>query len=384
MKTGILTQPLLNNYGGILQAYALQTVIKRMGHEVLTLDVQNKDEGGKRIASFLSYLKRFLLRIINLKFKNLFLWGGTNPNIIISRNTRRFVKKNISVTEEIISKRGFLQVAKKENFDAFIVGSDQVWRPAYTLFLTDYFLDFLGEDKSVKRISYAASFGVDRWEFSENETKLCRELIKKFHAVSVREESGVGLCEKFLGVKAKHVLDPTFLLNKDDYFALIKGRKKLNPDNYLAAYLLDLTPEKTAIAKHISDAYNLKVVTVNPGMNFKDAGEKNLKKCIYPEVEAWLSNFFNAQFIVTDSFHGVVFSILFEKQFICIGNRKRGLSRFSSLLSKLKLEDRLIFDLNDINPEGIRQINFENILPVLAEEKEKSMKFLTDALSEKY
>lgn len=113
---------------------------------------------------------------------------------------------------------------KKNRYDAVIVGSDQTWRPKYSPNIYDFYLDFISKDKRIKRIAYASSFGVDDWEYSAEETKKCAKLSKLFDGISVREQSGIDLCKDHLGVDSELALDPTLLLNKDDYVTLIGDR----------------------------------------------------------------------------------------------------------------------------------------------------------------
>src|SRR5690606_15864360 len=135
-----------------------------------------------------------------------------------------------NLSHKITSDSG-MKALNNIGFDTYIVGSDQCWRPKYSPNITNYFLDFLNDKQNVIRISYAASFGTSDWEFNEPETKMCRDLIQKFDAVSVRESSGIELCQKYLDKEAQHVLDPTMLLELDDYITKI-GRASCREREY--------------------------------------------------------------------------------------------------------------------------------------------------------
>jgi len=347
MKICILTQPLGGNYGGIMQNYALQTVLKRIGHEVWTEDRKpNKP-------TFISKIKKVsLVRFLFGKKKiNKELIISPAEKNLIEQNTCQFIKDHIQTTIPIDSsnKKGLF----KYNFDAYIVGSDQVWRPRYSDDIYNYFLDFT-KGLNVKKASYAASFGVDNWEFTEKQTKKCKKLAQNFDYVSVREDSGIDLCKFYLGIDAIHVLDPTFLLEKEDYINLIDSRSKLN--NVLYSYILDNSQEKNEIVKTICSKLNLNASTVMPELQFSAHGNIPINKCILASVSDWISGFYNADFVFTDSYHGTLFSIIFNKQFITIANKRRGIARFSSLLKLFGLENRLIFSIKELTDSLINNL----------------------------
>ena len=250
------------------------------------------------------------------------------------------------------------------------------------LFLRKSFLlDFAEANKDVKKIAYAASFGVDKWEFSDEETKIAKHLLPLFDAVSVREDSGVTLCENYLGVQAEHVLDPTMLLDKEDYISLIKAECEPQSEGNLFTYILDSSEHKQKIVDNLADKLKLKPFEVQPKYKHpsKDNIKKNIEDCVYPAVTKWLRAFYDAKFVVTDSFHGCVFSIIFNKPFIAIGNKDRGLARFKSLLSLYRLENRL----NNVNPDSLDIIDWSFVNNSRTNFKEKSLHFLNSNLDGK-
>lgn len=375
MKIGILTLPLYNNYGGLLQNFALQKVLVELGYDVYTINIVGKIKR-RPLLMIASIAKRYAMRLLgnNVAIRT----SPTNKESrIIAYNTRQFVKKNIKTTS-IISQKVTQDLLEEYAFDAFIVGSDQVWRPRYSPQQSTYFLDFLEKNSSVKKISYAASFGVDNWEFSDEQTKEFRRLLKQFNSVSVREDSAVSLCQKYFNVKPIHVLDPTLLLNKEVYIGLIDNNIEVDNDNpkHLFTYILDRDIDKNIIVERISAKYELDVVSVMPKFLFKDPGKKDINDCIFPPVEDWLRGFINARFVVTDSFHGTVFAIIFNKPFITIANKDRGLTRFTSLLKMFQLEDRLIHSSEDFIPENMKNIDWKRVNAVHIREQEKSLHFI--------
>lgn len=146
-------------------------------------------------------------------------------------------------------------------------------------------------------MAYAASFGVDQWEYSLLQTARCKRLARRLDAVSVREQSGIALCASHLGIKAIETLDPTLLLSPQDYAALCTDVPKVE-ERFLAAYLLDMDDEKRNIVEHFTSQYQLAVRYVSADQNLS------------LRVEEWLALFRDAKFVVTDSFHGTVFHLI--------------------------------------------------------------------------
>lgn len=371
MKIGILTLPLHTNYGGILQAYALQTVLERMGHNVVVFDTDKRLEIPK---SPLIYAKRLIAKMLKKDSIPIFYELNRNKSYpFISCRTQLFIDKYIKSC--VVDN---LQIIKKNDFEAIVVGSDQIWRPIYFCFpfkakVEDAFLNFT-KGWNIKRISYAASFGVEHWEYPEYETAVCREAISKFDAVSVREDIAVKQCQDFLGVNAQHVLDPTMLLDKEDYISLIFKEKEPKSKGSLFEYILDMNPEKKNIIDAVARKTKLQPFAVKPS----DKGR--LEERVYPHVTSWLRAFMDAKFVVCDSFHGAVFSIIFNKPFIVIGNEKRGMARFSSLLKMFSLEDRLISNINEI-AVCEKAIDWERVNNTREQFKKRSKGFLSIHLS---
>ena len=321
MKIGILTQPLHANYGGILQNLALQKVLKEMGHEVWTLDYNR--------FTWLDWFDN-VSRVLILKFLGRNVGFSETPTKK-RRNEiplRRFANKYINLTKPR-TKKFTGKILRKYSLDAVVVGSDQVWRPKYNLCIEDCFLKF-ASNFDIKRVSYAASFGTDEWEYTQQQTELCAILAKRFNGISVREKSGVALCKKYLGVTATHVLDPTLLLHSQDYVQLLSQIPERKP--FIFAYLLDKSEEKTRKVVEISTRIGLPYLIKGADNTISDNDS----------IELWLSYFRDAAFVATDSFHGTAFSIIFNKDFYVFGNEKRGNSRFDSLLEIFDLKDRMV------------------------------------------
>lgn len=382
MKIGIITLPFDFNYGGILQAYALQKVLKQEGHEPVFLNKIPSfrfDLSRYCYRNLIGVLRQYFIiypRLVFLKYirkqKYIVINGKRKEERetkIVQKNTDAFIAAHMRK----IDVRNFYSL-KARDFDALIVGSDQIWRPTSAIDIDSAYFSF-AKNWHVKRIAYAASFGVDRWIYSPRDTKTCRNLACLFDAISVRENSGVGLCRKHLGVDAVHVLDPTLLLDRRDYEELVTQSDALKQEGDILVYILDESPEKEALIERIAEKSNYRPFKVNSRAENKNAP---LQERIQPPVESWLAGFMQAKMVVTDSFHACVFSIIFNKPFIAVGNRKRGLSRFQSLLRMFGLEDRLILDPEQY--DSIPQSLPENVKETLSDLKRRSRDYLKQNL----
>ena len=345
MKIGIITQPLHTNYGGLLQNYALQQVLKRLGHEPITLDQVASNR--RRWKIYAGYIKTLIYYLIGKGNNRKFSYYINDKYLYyIQKNTDYFIKKYINKTPILVTTKDFRRITKDEKIEVLLVGSDQVWRPIYNDNIFDSFLDF-SKGMDIKRIAYAASFGVDNWEFSRKKTDKCRDLIRLFEAISVREKSGVNLCMDYLKCKAIHVLDPTLLLDKEDYIQLVDSEKEPESKGDLFTYILDKSEEKEEIIKKVSKTLGLIPFSSMPKNPVNRRTIKNIDTCVFPSVTRWIRSFMDANFVICDSFHGAVFSIIFNKPFLVIGNEERGISRFNSLLESFGLENRMILSNSD-------------------------------------
>lgn len=372
MKIGILTHPLSTNYGGLLQNYALQMVLKQLGHTPITFNY--KHELPCHVKG-LSFVKRVARRIKGERIP-LRAWPTKKETDIISQNISPFIINNISTTPCV----GFSELRKLSviDHDVLIVGSDQVWRADRGHVERYFFSDFVNLD--IPKIAYAASMGVEKWSFSRKETDLCRELVKKFCAVSVREENAVELCRQYLGVDATCVLDPTLLLKKENYESLILDNPPMSSCNSMMVYILDRSVVKDGIVKNVANELSLQPNSVMAKYHFYEVGRKGLSDCVFPSVEQWIRGFRDAQYVVTDSFHGMVFSVIFNKQFIAIANNRRGRARFSSFLTQFGLIDRLVDNWNDAKELLHKDIDFEQVNSLMDRKREKSIEFLVNSL----
>ncbi len=360
MKIAILTQPLKNNYGGNLQNFALQKVLRNMGHEPVTIDRHRSFSVREKLR--LGYFKRLVLFLLGRGFMPSFktYFASQKHQEYIREDISRFIDTHIVKTPRLYSDAQVQQVFKDNAFDAVIVGSDQCWRPKFSPNINTYFLDFLKDNQDIKKIAYAASFGTDEWEFTEEQTECCKQLVQQFDLVTVREKTAVNLVEEKFNKEAEFVLDPTLLLTKEDYIALFKDQN-LPTNKGVYTYILDKSDWKKQVVDTVKAKLDL------PHYSHQHDEKKPYEEKI-PSIEGWIKGFADADFVITDSFHGTVFSIIFNKPFISLVNVERGASRFESILNELGLRERLLSCFNqeqvkkllnnDITyPEGVMKID---------------------------
>lgn len=371
----ILTLPSFNNYGGVLQAYALQHVLQK-------LSIRNKqicylprglaqwfDQQG--IRTRLGYWK-ILVKILLGK-------GASGlPMYLVARFFTLFREWYMNIYKLNTQRT---QLSKLAKADRFIVGSDQVWRCKYARQSENvpfFFLSFATQEQRKRSIAYAASFGKDEWEGSPEETAECARLIGEFKAVSVREYSGIRLCREVFGVEAVHMPDPTLLLEPEDYSRLIRSLwtcRSTTP--FMAIYLLDESDENKQLAQSISSQYGLYPQQLTPHEDAVKAMDR-----LPLTVPQWLRFMLDCECLITDSYHGCVFAIMFNKPFVCLGNKSRGSTRFDSLLDIFGLQDRLLINPSSEQVQKLMDdpIDWSKINNIRAKEKQRGLDFLKENL----
>ena len=378
MRIAILSLNPRHNYGGILQSYALKKVLEGMGHDVRVIcKERHVPEFG--IKQIIRWPYRLLRKLMGSKDTRIFIEHYYNKqNDRKYQNTDKFVDKYLN--PRFVRS---LREIKEWEFDAFVVGSDQVWRPQYfkTQFkaeMSDAYLSFT-KGWDVKRIAYAASFGVDKWEYSEEETQRCAMLLSHFNSVSVREESGIRLCREYLGREDVICLcDPTILLTQEEY------EEHITPDipsykGNLFVYCLDVNKKLDALVSRISKEKGLTPFSIDS----KFYPNYSTDECVKASVESWIRAFNDAEFIITDSFHACVFSLIFHKPFVAIGNTDRGMARFESLLTVFRQTQRLLYSADDDFSDSI-YLYVDGADETLSQLRSKSIVFLENGLSNKY
>lgn len=364
MKIGIVTFWWTeDNYGQVLQCYALQCLLRKMGHDpflIKTYPDEYKVDRNKRyyINTFLSILnpKKIFIYIKRKLQKR----KKGSKQFFVDRKFDEFRDRYISSTPNVYHYSDLMQ--NPPIADVYITGSDQVWCHPSPI----YYLNW--GDKKVKRVSYAASFGFTKASLSYINT--VKPWLKMFDIVSVREESGIEICGKAGRKNAICVPDPTLMLEKLDYVNLLVENRN-NEENILLLYLLgnEIDFEVQDIYDFAA-RYSLKVKFVASQGRF-DSYQKE-----YPTIENWLSLINDAKYIVTNSFHGTVFSIIFEKKFLVIplsGKDSRMNTRIDTLLNKYDLQERKFIDDLDVL---LNDIDFSGVKKKIAKERENAISFL--------
>lgn len=359
MKVGILTLHKSKNYGAVLQLYALKTILEKKAIDTYIIDRYSVHKNILYYLYFKLYPKHF---IFSIKW---FFFDKFNKKYL-SKKTRKYT-----------STKSLTKFCQNENFDICIVGSDQVWRLEYSDIGLNYFFDFI-EDSNVKKISYAASFGLNDWNENIEITLKIKNLLKNFTAISVREESGIKICNDIFNVDASLVLDPTLLLDKEDYEKLFIKKQFKRKSGKIISYILGNNKEAISKCKKVSQELNYEysdLYSTCSILEYFTLNRNSNKNIFHVSVENWLFEINNADYIITNSFHGTVFSIIFEKQFIVIDHKTGGSDRIYTLLKILGLEDRFFVDENSININNLnRVVNFKEV-------KEKLELIKTDSLS---
>lgn len=415
MKVAIFTLPLVNNYGGILQAYALQRALESYGFEAPVVNLKIRQRG----LFSRDYLKFLLAKLIYFKkYKN-----AEFSTLRYYADTQRFIAQNIETTREIYSPAALKRLFEQEKFGACVLGSDQVFNPPYfDAFENDFSLGFAPQ--SCIKIAYAASFGGESFK-GARDLELHKANLAKFKAISVRERGATALCESVFGISgAAFVLDPTLLAGREVFEKFISpasaassvkpgaaaddvqiaicaasqetkaaktrgaAAQNLNDDvadiadtafsaqdavrtanaaqkGQIFAYILDQNERKSEILKSVSEREGLGVREVNDKAN-------------RVSIEEWLSLIAGAQLVITDSFHGCAFSILFNKPFFAFINENRGSSRFYSLFESFELQDRVIKSASDVSLS--KQVVWARVNEILSRRREASREFLISNL----
>lgn len=357
------------NYGGILQNYALQQVLASLGFNAWT-DASLHPGLDKKLKHAMKPLARRFALPSRLPVSLAGHYVNAELDDFIGAEIR---------TCDLYGVRG-PRASTLAGFDAFVAGSDQIWRHDYTS-VTANLLDF-ADGLDVPKIAYAGSFGTSGMDgYTQQLMTRSRHLAQQLTAISVREASAVQLCASEWGVEATHVLDPTMLLEPATYDALIMERPSRAPTgNYVFDYTLDASPASKDFTSRVADRIRADVRHgMPPWPPSFSAAKRSPATYAKPSVREWLRGFRDAEFVVTDSFHGTVFSILFERPFVSVLNSSRGAERFHSLLTMFGLQDRLVGDGN-VSQDLSLAPDWSRVRERLDAERATSLAFLCSAL----
>lgn len=353
MRVGIITFQQTNNYGAILQNFALQKAIKKIGCAPETIDYQ---------AEYIS--KPYKLN--HLKNKGIFLYVfGIMGYICYLPRARKcnHFRKLIKYSELVNAS----EISKLNNaYDCFICGSDQVWNYNLTGADSAFMLDFVKENGKCN--SYAASLGL--MNIPKEKEGLYKENLCRYHKITVREKSAQEILERLLGRTIDFVMDPCFLLTKEEWIHVAKYKKMNKP--YILVYQLGVSPDVVKIAKQLAKSRNLKIVFIPFPIGKPSFG----KYAMFSGPAELIGYINNAEYIVTDSFHGTALSIILNKRFFTkvSGTHAGVASRINDLLGLFGLQNRIIDRKTDI----LAEIDYDAVNKCIMQEREKSIKALRD------
>lgn len=349
MKIALLTIWHCYNFGAELQAYATIKILQQLGHDVEMINIRLSDCAHPNINGRLgNFISKF---------------GPSH------RSFRKFWNKHIPTTKRYKTFKALQSSPPKA--DIYIVGSDQVWNPEITGDFTSlYFLDF-GPD-NIKRISYASSFGVENWKQPQLKEHVLN-LLKRFKTVTCREESGVKLLETNFGIKAHNVVDPTLLLQ--DYSNLTG---KTTQRSTLVYYPLHHDPELKKNSIEIASQLGLQPINNNENKTI-------IGSVVWDRVSIplWIKNIAEAEFVITRSFHGMIFSIIHKRQFAVVSSKNGRNTRLTNLLHRLGLDARFFKSFEELKSAKPwkQPIDYNVVTPKLNLIREESLNILKDSIA---
>lgn len=368
MKIDIITRHAVANYGSLLQSYATQKSLEKMGLDVEFINYIRYDERGENLAE---------THIKGKKWDNNFLTRFAYKSIQTynySKMFKKFEKFRNGFINETDKKYGNIEELKKQppSADIYCTGSDQIWgKVGKENYDPAYFLEFA---KNQKCISYAASFGKEKLE--EELSKDLPKLLNKYSTIFVRENSAVDIVKKAGFTNVKQVLDPTMLLEKKDWENLIF--KKPKEKNYVLVYQLHNNKEFNKYAKEFAKYHHKKLVRISTSLYHIVRGGKFI---YLPTQYEFLSYFANADYILTDSFHATVFSIIFNKKFKDILPKDTS-TRILSILELVGLQDRVLQSYDDFKSID-ENIDYDKVNSIINKERIQSLRDLSEAIGER-
>lgn len=356
MKTGILTFHWANNYGAVLQVYALQKIVEQMGVDVQIIDFRAHKSKSMLLQKAISQL----IRIPSYMEKK-----ERNDRFTSFRRERlKLTDNNYSTEEQLIDCLPL--------FDTFICGSDQIWNPSIKGFSKAYLLSFVPAEK--RKISYAASFGLNHIPDAHLDT--FKKYLKRLHHISVREQDGIALVKELTGKQATHVLDPVFLLNAEEWEKTAKT--PTDKEEYVLLFIMEKSQVLINLATRLAKETGKKLVSINIRKNKVQEADVNISNA---GPQEFLGLIKNASYVCTNSFHATAFSILFNKPFMTVPHTTRN-SRMESLLNILGIASQMMSKTLDCEElQGKFHYDTNPVHERLQNEKKKSLDFLTQALS---
>lgn len=346
---GVIGYWYATNYGSVITYYALYKTIEQLGYKTVILDRPNK-------------------------------WEDREPQNVFPR---KFMSRFANVSESYMHHEGNKY---NELCNKFVVGSDQVWTPNAILNTGfRFFLDFASDNKT--KVAYAPSFGQDKFEAKATTKRAVSYYLSRFDAVSVRENTAVDICKKEFDIDAVQIIDPIFLQPKEFYENLAEYSTINEKEPYVLSYILDPDEDKRNMCLAAQKEKGCKLINLLDGRwgTFDDNNAKLNLPNTYKDIaeEDWIKLFRDSEYVVTDSHHGFALAVMFNKPVICIMNKARGGTRFTSLLGWLGMLDRLVDKTEDISTRKdlFETYNYKPVNNIIDKKRKESIKWLSSALA---
>lgn len=343
------------NYGSLLNGYAIYRILKSFNKSVIMLNKPDCIVDDRELATWTH----------NTKFVN-----SVYPKEAFSP---RMSIEDITLINEHV--------------ETFLAGSDQIWN--YSVSFDGFmYLPFVHNNK--RRISFCTSFGDTNDNVNNEEYQYVYNELHRYDAISVREEFGKENLKNKYQLDSEVLLEPVFNVEKTVYEDLISKSTFNESEPYILAYILDPTDEKLNAILKIKEYLNCKIITIPDGYYsiIKNSWENYENKNKFPNIQInmdakdFLKAFSDAEFVITDSFHGTCFSIIFERKFISISNGVRGRERFNDILGRFNLLERLIYDISNFswNQKYLNEINYKSINNIIEEGRKQSIEWIKKSL----
>lgn len=392
MKTATVTWVTYNNYGTLLQAYALQQQLKKEG--IKNVILSDRDVLRLYKAENLNQVKKSgegaVIELQNRQFRLLNLLANPKriSRVILARINRKeyerpyiesqekcelFKKENLAIFNEVDAKN---LIKLNEHFDVFIAGSDQVWAVFETMFNPYYYLDFVKK----KKIAYAPSLGTDI--FPKRVAEKIKKLLSDFSAISVREKETANQMSELIGRKVEWVVDPT-LLHDNKFWSEFTAEVPVRKKKYLLCYFLENKDWYFEYAKDISRQLHIEIVLMPNKWDYISNGYV-IKNGVGPKE--FVSLIQHAEYVLTDSYHGSIFSLIFERNFqyllrFSMSDPNSQNIRIQSLFDYLNLNDRIISDKN-IDKAATKIENYNLINKKIENFRIRSQNYLRECLQQ--
>ena len=374
MQVGIITLHGYTNYGNKLQNYALQETVNGLGYEVNTIIIRKSKNSEnvlvRKIKKIFKNSPKKIIEILSERKKKMTFYE--NNKELVDDRTRNFKVFSQEYLHETFWSDDFDNLSKLDkSYKFFITGSDQVWNPIYINEMNKYFLTFTAKEK---RIAYAASFSCP--DIPDKLKDKYKNWILGMPKISVREKAGLDIIKDLTGVSVPVLLDPTLLLSKEKWLSISKKASNRPEGSYILTYFLGEIDEKTKnYIESLAKEKSFKIINL--------ADMKDYKSYVTGPSE-FIDYINSASVLFTDSFHGIVFSILMETPFVVykrIGKSASMYSRIETLLDMFDLRSREVKNIK--NNQQIFDMDLSNVGPILELERKKALNYLKEALNVK-